>query len=250
MPLPLGGSTPDRRRSPIWAAAALALLSAMLLFPAASRADLYSGSLNAGTDGGLLGTEQWNSVSTVLTWSITYQQQNSNWIYTYNYTFTVPKKDISHVITQVSESFTTGNIFGGTTLNYSLATYSSSNGNSNPGMPASYLGLKWNTDDVLGKDAPAKTFSWTIVTDRAPMWGSFYAKDGKSGGSNGQFVYAYATGNVSVPDTQNGPPPVPLPASAWLLGSALAGLVGIKLRLRRAVRVRQMKGGGIPHTNS
>ena len=209
----------------------IAVLLSLSFMPQASWADLYSGSLNAGADGGLVGTEPWNAASTVLSWGITYEQQADNkWIYTYKYTFSVPEKDISHVIIQVSDSFTKENVLEGTTEYWALGTYSSTDGNSNPGMLGSYLGLKWNTEEVLGKDAKATNFTWIIVTNRAPMLGSFYAKDGQAGGQSGGWVYAFATGNVPVPDTAT---TAPLPPSALLLGSGIIGLLGVKAGLFR-----------------
>ena len=50
--------------------------------------------------------------------------------------------------------------------------------------------MKWNTS---GK---ALTYSWVIVTDRAPMWGDFYAKDGKD---RNEWVFAHNTGFGSEP---------------------------------------------------
>jgi len=206
----------------------IAVLLSLSFMPQASWADLYSGSLNAGADGGLVGTEPWNAASTVLSWGITYEQQADNkWIYTYKYTFSVPEKDISHVIIQVSDSFTKENVLEGTTEYWALGTYSSTDGNSNPGMLGSYLGLKWNTEEVLGKDAKATNFTWIIVTNRAPMLGSFYAKDGKD---SGNWVYAYADGNVSVPDSTS-TVPSPLPPCCWAPG--LLGLLGVKAGLFR-----------------
>ena len=100
----------------------IAVLLSLSFMPQASWADLYNGSINAGTNGGLVGTEQWNSTDTKLSWDITSPGDGSSY-WTYSYTFKVPSKDISHVIIQVSDSFTEGNIFGGTTSPLELGTY-------------------------------------------------------------------------------------------------------------------------------
>ena len=200
----------------------IAVLLSLSFMPQASWADLYSGSLNAGADGGLVGTEPWNSTDTILTWKVTSPSDSGPQYWTYNYKFTVPEKAISHVITQVSETFVAeSNIKDGTTPGYNLGTYGpDKNGKSNPGMPSTYKGLKWG--------ASGFTFSWTIVTDRAPMLGSFYAKDGQD---SGNWVYAYTEGDlIGVPDSTS---TVPLPPSALLLGSGLLSLLGVKAGLLR-----------------
>jgi hypothetical protein len=201
-------------------------------------ADLYSnGTLTAGSGGGLVGTGEWNSTSTILTWTVTAPDTSApgqHWNYVY--TFTVPSKAVSHVIIEVSGTFGPSNIFSGTTAPYVLQYFGPDydKGNSNPGMPSSYQGIKWDTT------GGPLSFSWTIVTDRAPMWGSFYAKDGKDGGNK---VYAYSNGDlVAVPDTNT--TATPIPASAWLLGSALVGLFGLKKRLRNRYNASSLHGRG------
>ena len=167
--------------------------------------------------------------------------------WTYEYTFTVARKGISHVIIEVSgpkddpNAFSVNNIKAGTTSPYSLDTYNSSfPGNSNPGLPGNLYGIKWNTDDVLGQ-GDWLNFTWTLVTDRTPMWGDFYAKDGTD--NQGQIdVYAYnvkfgqstdasigdgnAGGWALLPDTTV----IPEPATMLLFGSGLIGLAGFVRR--------------------
>ena len=79
---------------------------------------------------------------------------------------------LSHIIFELSPGL--DYVIDGTRTPYVIGTYSSeSGGNSNYGMPWAGNGIKF-TDFAEGT-------SWTmlIVSDRAPMWGDFYAIDGK-----------------------------------------------------------------------
>ena len=145
----------------------LALL-ALWTFPAL--AVPMTGSIQT-SDGSLIGTGDW-AIGSSLSWSV-FQQGGGLW--EYNYEFKVPDKNISHVIVQVSDNFTLNDIFAGTTAGGLLDTYSStSHGNSNPGMPGEILGIKFSPGD------DTTDYFVTTVSDREPMWGSFYAKDGKT----------------------------------------------------------------------
>ena len=201
------------------------VLAAMLLVAAsvaAGEALAYptSGSLFYDAGGsGLHATDGWANSGTNLSWDIS----ESGGLFTYAYTFTVPRKDPSHVILQVSGNFTTDNIKPGTTGSPVPGFYSgTTQGNSNPGMPGGFQGLKWNV-------STGTTASWTLVTDRMPMMGNFYSKDGTDSGTK---VFAYSGGAASfnnlvpVPDSTV----VPLPGAAFLLGSGLAGMGMLRRR--------------------
>ncbi|WP_462325166.1 VPLPA-CTERM sorting domain-containing protein [Desulfoplanes sp.] len=199
--------------------------------------------------GQLLSTEQelvsdWKTPNgppspTGVSWVVTYDGQNQLWEYAY--TFTGNKPDISHAILEVSSGFSGdpiplgGNIGQGTSdfVAGNPSTYNAQDqGASNPGIPGDVYGLKF-------EDQP----TWSIVTDRAPMWGDFYAKGARTGYSfNSGFgkdtTAVIGNGNAKtgnhawalVPDTATHV--VPIPAGIWLLGTGLLCLFGRKRRAR------------------
>jgi hypothetical protein len=98
-------------------------------------APTYIGSLNGSASGGLLGTNTgsnpWLSGSTTLSWIVTDYQ---NGTFGYQYTLTVPAKNISHFIIEVSPTFEYSNLiqYGtGYLDNYGPGMQ----GNSNPSIP-------------------------------------------------------------------------------------------------------------------
>lgn len=193
-------------------------------------ADLYSGQLT-GAGGGLTATGAWDSTGTSITWAIS---ENANGSWHYLYTFDVEEKALSMIIFQVSDTFrmpdfVTGSLTG--PGDFSLGTWFGWEG-----MPGSIRGLKF--------ESFSDGTEWTVAFDtmRAPMWGNFYAKDGKEVTDAGKIrVYAYnsdfgtltddqrydntfAGDFIAVPDTR-----VPIPA-AVLLGLLGLGAAGLKLR--------------------
>lgn len=208
-----------------------AVLILLMGFAANSWAITFTGTILGGST--LFGTAPWNTNATNLSWTVYDSPITGLW--TYEYIFSGASKSVSHVILEVSSNFTVANIFSGTTPGYSGPnTYVQDN--SNPGMPAGgVFGLKWNTsNDPL-------VYSFTVVTNRMPMWGDFYAKDGVY---QSNWVYAYnqnfgtnttepiANGNaggwVLVPDTQT--TVIPEPGTFLLLGTGLLGIAAIRYR--------------------
>lgn len=192
----------------------------------------------------------WNDAF-LIDWNISYD--NGTGLYTYLYhladsknsngTYNALANNLSHWLLETSISFTTANIFSGTSPSPSSdspRTWTDQQGN--PDIPGSLYGLKL--------DGPGTTF--TLVTNRAPIWGDFYAKDGKFAQQN---VVAYNTGFgteplagqsasyyvnwIAVPDTINttpggtGDPLVPEPSSMIVWG--MLGLAGVIAYRRRKI---------------
>ena len=206
----------------------------------AGASTMYSGHLLS-TQGELVSdwrTPNGSPSPTSLSWVVTYDDQSQLWEYAY--TFTGNRPDISHGIIEVSTDFSGdpisqgGNIGQGTSSFEAgdPTTYNAQNqGGSNPGIPGDLFGLKFNSQS-----------SWSIVTDKSPMWGDFYAKGASTGYSyNSGFgmdtAAAIGNGNAGtndyawalVPDTTTQATPVP--ATIWLLGAGIIGIVGVKRRL-------------------
>ncbi|MDX9710285.1 MAG: PEP-CTERM sorting domain-containing protein [Trichloromonas sp.] len=148
----------------------------------------YEGTLSS-ANGGLFATQSWDDFAE-FSWDIDYNISNAGY-WTYNYSWETNAKDLSHIIVQVFNTFLSSNIKTGTTTPYELNTFTATDqGASNPGIPAPIFGLKFTPQ------VNTTSHSFSIVTDRAPMWGNVYAKDGKTGGND---VYAYNTGFNLVP---------------------------------------------------
>ena len=139
---------------------------------------IYTGSLSV-ADGGLTAFGAWNHPSTQLAWKIDDMTTPGKWHYTYY--LMVPTKDISHMIIEASNGdrpFTSENLFSvaSSPANWvdSIEIQNFTPNSSTPYMPEEMYGIKLNA----AKDATILTVSFD--SDRGPVWGDFYSKDGFS----------------------------------------------------------------------
>lgn len=176
---------------------------------------------------GVTATGDWAAGGFEICWNVSFNGATSRWNYTY--TFDVTRRDVSHVIIELTSGLTDVVVTGGSSSE--IGTFSGDDP-SNPGMPGPLYGIKVN-------DGTDEFFTFTLNTPTAPAWGDFYAKDGGN-----PDTYAYNTGFGSAeptsnpltaietnfivrPDSRNGngdTEEVPEPVTALLLFSGLAGV--------------------------
>ncbi|MCB1195684.1 hypothetical protein KDK77_05825 [bacterium] len=125
---------------------------------------VYEGSLSSG---GLNATSSWNT-KTSFSWDVSYDEISDAWIY--NYHLSVNKKTIQYVYLETSSTFSEENILEGTSDFIKLGMFGEEEN-----QPDTLFGIEF---------APQKKkteYTFTIVTDRAPAWGDFYAIGQKTG---------------------------------------------------------------------
>lgn len=152
---------------------------------------------------GITATPNWSTSGTWLSWEITAMEGD---LWHYEYVWHTDGADLSHIIIEVTEG-APGSDFWDWEYAYSgvqegdptFGWFGPDQGSSNLGMPGSIYGFVLNTTE----DTPI--FGFEFTTWRAPVWGDFYAKDGKhnSGGPDAGFTYAYNVG-FSLEDGNDG----------------------------------------------
>ena len=184
---------------------AFLIVIALLAFPLSSsvHALSYSGSLNA-SEGSLVGYGGWSNSepgSKYLSWTV--DNNNNGDFWTYDYTWHAANKDISHIIIEVSDNFQIDDDIINWSAEEDTANDSPEVQDINnidnqfdltPQFNESIYGIKWD----LHEDENTNDLKLTFNSTRSPMWGDFFAKDGK-GDDYENSTYAFNAGFGSDP---------------------------------------------------
>jgi hypothetical protein len=180
-----------------------------------------SDSANGSETTKIYATGDWaaDSDNFVISWDVDFDSDTN--LFRYTYSVSAPNKELSHLLIEVSSNFTADDVEEGSSAYLGPEAFGNEGGSS-PGLPVTTLySLKFDTSDPF-----------VIYTYRTPMFGSFYAVDGKGDDP----VYAYNTGLdpgnandffIPVPDTAI---PIPEPGTLSLLASGLIGMGALRRR--------------------
>ncbi len=212
-------------------------VACMMAAQGALALNLYNDTLTWAS-GGITATANWDNDGTWLSWDIA-QNPDSSW--TYAYTWKTVGRDLSHLIFEVTEGaelseftdwwFSAELETGSPELGWVIPPHPG-----NPGLPGPIYGIKMDLDE----DTPI--FSFSFSTMRAPVWGNFYAKDGRIPGGDDVFAYNAgflnpvkdgSGGHIAVPNGPSPGPPVLISDGGLTLGLLGLSLFGMGLIRRR-----------------
>ena len=177
------------------------LVGVLTIQPALAATDYSSGSLSSVGDGLITSPDPGGWSSAVIMWDITKTvETDGDWLFGYEYSFAVTgggdgnqSRAISHIIFETSPGFPESELIGlewsrtgadGTWTALDLepdevGTLTEHSGN--PGMPESLWGVKIEDSDTA---EGLSTIWWRFESYRLPVWGDFYAKDGRYQGAD------------------------------------------------------------------
>ncbi|HPD16896.1 MAG TPA: PEP-CTERM sorting domain-containing protein [Planctomycetota bacterium] len=201
-------------------------------------------------------SDGWSLRTVALHWSVSLETPTSAWHYAYSFEVSGTSYGISHFILETSPSFTNTeenfrNFVCSSPANLTFGWQESGS----PGLPEPLIGIR-----IEPLNSPM-VLTWSFDSNKQPVWGDFYAKDGL-GMDPAVANYAFNVGfgspdydpsievyepqsvsgsspevlrtHILRPDTEPGPlVTIPEPLSMAFLGSALAGVVGWRVRSRR-----------------
>ena len=185
-----------------------------------------TGNRSSSTASGVDATFDWDNGGFIIKWDIV-EVDTGLWKYTY--TVTGETKGLSHLILEVTEDDDPFTTYGGTLPYEGPDNWSESS--SNPLMPNTIHGVKFDFGDTK--------VTYSMTTDRAPVYGVFYTKDGVDDATKEDVVawssalnesdYKTNVGLTSTdfivrPDSYTGyipPLNIPEPATMLLIGSGL-----------------------------
>ncbi len=189
----------------------------------------FVGSRSTSNASELTGTGNWAN-GFEISWEIT-DNLDGTWTYVYEIELgTEVQGDPSHFNLEVSPTFTEENILASNGLIEGPEIQKEQNGN--PGLPAEFFGIKFDFEDYV----------YSLLSDRNPVWGDFYSKDGNAGqlGTNAIWNVGIGTDPLATDTPFSGWVPVPdsgviipIPAAVWL---GLAGIGAVMFVRRRMVQ--------------